>query len=162
MVGHADSDLSSLDIIRRRRALFCSYELQGWSVKSETNMMMTPTGIIWRWLATGNRCLPAHSGHVASCAGWKADHGVITFSVAVLSGSTGGWKCVQAYAVILKQAHLLFLVFIDSFIHSLIHSFIHWLLLLPSAFWKLLMVPECFLRYRPSWHRQLVSSSTVD
>lgn len=118
MVGHADSDLSSLDIIRRR-ALFCSYELQGWSVKSETNMMMTPAGIIWRWLATGNRCVPAHSGHVASCAGWKAHHGVITFSVAVLSGSTGGGNVFR-----LMQSSLSKHIF--CFWYSLIHSFIHW------------------------------------
>lgn len=76
-------------------------------------MMMTPTVIIWRWPGIGNRCLPVHSGPVASCAGRKNDDGVV-----LLGGCSfrerRGWKCVQAYAVILKQVHLLFLVFIHS------------------------------------------------
>lgn len=48
MVGHADSDLLSLGIVRKRKTLLCSCELQGWSTRSEREMIITLTVIIWR------------------------------------------------------------------------------------------------------------------
>lgn len=51
--------------------------------RNKTEAIMALIMLIWRWFGVTRRFLPACSGLVASCAGWKNADGV------VLSGCTG-------------------------------------------------------------------------
>lgn len=72
--------------------------------------------ITWRWFGINSRFLPAHSGHVVSCAGWKNADGV------VLSGSTGVHMCSGLCSHPL--AHSSPVSGLLSFVHSFTYSFI--------------------------------------